>query len=117
MSDPNAASSAASNTVGPTDLFRQLAAVFADQLNRFQSEQQTGDAEKRARALSVLAKTLESIIAVGLKLNAVGASNLDPSTPAGAGDLVVGSQANGTAELDRQLLQLVGNLVQAGEAE
>ena len=100
MSDPSA---------GPEDLFRQLVSVFAEQLNRFQSDEPAGDEEKRARALAVLAKTLESITAMGIKLNVVGAADFDPNTTDSDG-LVARSQASDTA-------QLVSNLVQAVEVE
>ena len=105
MSDPNA---------GPADLFRQLITVFAAQLERFQNEEPVGDVEKRARALSVLAKTLESITAIGIKLNAVGAANFDPNANGNPG-MEPQSKANDVAELDRHLAQLVSNLVQTGE--
>lgn len=107
MSEPEA---------GPADLFRQLVSVFAEQLARFRKEDPVGNEETRAKALAVLAKTLESITAVGIKLNAVGAAQIDPQHQ-GAGIVGSGSKANDTAELDRHLTQLVGNLVQAGKAE
>ena len=101
---------------GPADLFRQLVDTYAQQLEQFSSADTAGGDEKQARTLLSYAKALESITTIGIKQKAAGAVDLDPASN-GTGGLATGSKAGDTAELDRQLAQLVSNLVQAGKAE
>ncbi|MGI9365323.1 MAG: hypothetical protein ACR2O8_09085 [Rhizobiaceae bacterium] len=95
-------------------LHRQLVDAFQEQLARFQTEDQSGDAEKRARALSILAKTLETLAEIGMKLDTYGnqGAGLENGQPVGS---LSGPQASETQELDRQLTALIGNLVRDGE--
>ena len=97
-----------------TELFRLLSSIFVESLERFRADDDIRDEEKRARAFAAYAKSLETILTFSTKLNAAGAANLDPVLN-GAGGLAPGSQAADTAELDRNLAQLVGNLVAAGK--
>ena len=98
------------------ELHSQLTTIFGNQLARFQSDEQSSDAEKRARALSILAKTLESIAAAAIKVEAFpgGAHNHHDGNSEAT---VSGSPTAGTAELDRQLTELVAHLAQAGQDE
>lgn len=100
---------------GTADLFRLLTSIFAENLAQLQSDDVPLDEEKRAKVFAIYAKALESILTIGLKLNAAGAADLDPVFN-GAGSLEPGSQAADTAELDRSLAQFIGNLVEAGKA-
>jgi hypothetical protein len=97
-----------------SELHAQLATVFGDQLERFQKDEQSPDAEKRARALSILAKTLESIAAASIKIRAFPGDtyNYQDGNSEAA---VSGSPTAGTAELDRQLTELVTRLAQTGQ--
>lgn len=92
-------------------MLTKLLDVFDQQMNRL--AQQIDDevcAEKRARALSVLAKTLESIAAVGARLS-VTQTNEDRNVKRVEADYeTAGVDPNRTAELDRQLAALVQNL-------
>lgn len=101
--------------VGSADLLRLLTSIFADQLTRLQSNDAPRDEEKRAKVFAIYAKALESLHSISIKLNAAGAADLDPILN-GTGDLDAGSQATDTAELDRNLAQFIGNLVEAGKA-
>jgi hypothetical protein len=99
---------------GVPALHGQLTAIYSEQLVRFQGDEQSPDAEKRARALSILAKTLESITAAGTKMTDF--SGGTKNQPDGNhGDFGCEPRADGTAELDRQLAQLVANLAQEGK--
>ena len=103
-------------SVATADLCRQFAKVVAQQIALFEAGDASAGDEKRAGALLVLAKVLDSTVTTILKSNAAGAVDLD-SASNGTGGLATGSKAGDTAELDRQLAQLVSNLVQAGKAE
>lgn len=111
VADANCQHLAGSSSMG---LHRQLAETFQEQLDRFQTEDQSSDAEKRARALSILAKTLESIAAIGTKLDTHANQGAGLENGQSGGSLS-GSQASDTQELDRQLTALIANLVRDGE--
>ena len=102
------------NSATALDLHTKLVVIFGEQLDRFKSEGGVGDVEQAAKALSILAKTLESIAAVSIKLGGtMGQHHTQRS--GGAHDALSQSRAGGIQELDRQIVQLVEGLVQAGE--
>ena len=95
-------------------LHGQIVEAFQEQLERFQRDDQSPDAEKRARALSILAKTLESIAAIGMKMETHAGQNSGREN--GQSDAFhSGTQPGDAEELDRQLTALIGNLAQDGE--
>ena len=100
----------------PTDLYGRLLDMLVGQLEGLLSNDALTDEEKRARSFASYVKALETIVTIGTKMNVVGAGNFDPILN-GAGDLAPGSQATDTAELDRNLAQFIGKLVEAGKAE
>ncbi|MEP1206716.1 MAG: hypothetical protein ABJM29_07585 [Rhizobiaceae bacterium] len=110
------------------ELHDKLIAIFGHQLDRFESggggrggdDNDDGaadgvvDVEQAAKALAILAKTLESIAAVSIKLgNGLGKSN--PQQSGNSNDPHSRSSTTEREELDRQLTKLVGDLVQTGE--
>ena len=107
---------ASSGLASAAPLHRQLIEIFDGELGRFDCDQQCSDVEKRARALSVLAKTLETIAAVGAKL-AVNSADRNNKQNGRSDDAQDSSHAGTIEDLDRQLAQLVGNLVSDGEME
>ena len=100
----------------PAGLFRQLANIYAENLERIQSDAGPRDEEKRAKVLAIYAKALETLLTLGNQLNAAGAGHIDPVFNAADG-LAASSRAADTAELDRNLAQFIGKLVEAGKAE
>lgn len=106
---------AASGPASAAPLHRQLVVLFEGQLSGFDADEQSRDVEKRARALQMLAKTLESIAAVGAKLaelsgevnNTQNGRANDPNSPAEPGRI---------QDLDDQLAKLVDNLASSEPA-
>ncbi len=98
-------------------LRERLIEVFESQLDQFGSAGGELDLEKSSRAISVLAKTLEIIVASDALTENLGGAEQRASSPAThrkakIDDLAPPSSTASTAELDRQLTALVGNLVQ-----
>lgn len=95
----------------------RLIDVFDHQLAQFEPTGETLDLEKECRALSVLAKTLESLVASDVQ-NRKGANEQHQDDQAAmrrkesADDSAHRLAANTTADLDRQLTTLIGNLAQ-----
>ncbi len=96
------------------DLHTKLVVIFGQQLDRFHSEGGAGDVEQAARALAILAKTLESIAAVSVKLGGPAGKNHNYHS-GGSNEVFSRSNSGGSQELDRQLTQLVKDLVDTGE--
>ena len=96
------------------DLYAQIVDAFQGQLARFRDEEQSPDAEKRAKALAILAKTLETIAVIGTKLPGNPVASLGHQQGAFS-DSNCGSEAGDTAELDRQLKELIDQLEESGE--
>ena len=98
-------------------LRERLIEVFESQLDQFGSAGGELDLEKSSRAISVLAKMLEIIVASDALTENLGGAEQRASSPAThrkakIDDLAPPSSTASTAELDRQLTALVGNLVQ-----
>ena len=90
------------------DLYNRFIAVFAAQLDQYRDPVEGSDMEKQARALSGLAKALEIITAVGIKLGATTGKGSSAFNGTGMGS---GSGGTGTEELDRELTKLLQNLI------
>lgn len=92
-------------------LLTKLISVFHQQLEQFSlGASNEGCEEKRARALSILAKTLESVATVGVKTSTTQASHEAESKRTELDEQPNSDDANRTAELDRQLAELVQKL-------
>ncbi|NKB51657.1 MAG: hypothetical protein GKR97_05450 [Rhizobiaceae bacterium] len=98
-----------------SDLHAKLVVIFGQQLDRFESEGGAGDVEQAAKALAILAKTLESIAAVSVKLGC-GVEEKYNHGSGGTNEILSRSNSGGSQELDRQLIQLVKDLAEAGES-
>ena len=90
------------------DLYNRFIAVFAAQLDQYRDPVEGSDMEKQARALSGLAKALEIITAVGIKLGATTGKGSSAFNGTGMGSA---SDGAGTEELDRELTKLLQNLI------
>lgn len=96
------------------ELHGKLVVIFGEQLDRFKNSSGSNDIEQAAKALAILAKTLESIASVSIKLGSNGGVNR-PQKPGGVNERQSELPAAGSQELDRQIIQLVEGLVEAGE--
>ena len=103
-------------------LYTQLIETFENQLTKFRGARSEGDDEKGARALSIMAKTLETIVTTEAKLKQVSQKQSDPKngaldeTTSNRGtddDRNTISSADRTSEIDKALTRLVDGLVQS----
>ncbi len=93
----------------------KLIEVFEQHLVRYTgSDEEEGGEEKRARALSILARAMESMASVDVKLNSIQQSNISGTTKTNRKDPPDEQNfqfdPERTAHLDQQLAELVQNL-------